>query len=129
MCFFKRKKKKLEENKATSSTLNEQEHETQQPPTTQVESNDECSKTKKTSTSKTVEEKSVSAKPEKTRKALYRVLYDKENRAWVIKKDGAKRTIASFATKEAALARVKELSTSKDINFVVHKKDGKFQKK
>ena len=56
-------------------------------------------------------------------------MYDKEARVWVIKKDGAKRTIASYVTKEEALGRVKELSASNDLNFIVHKKDGKFQKK
>ena len=57
------------------------------------------------------------------------MVYDKEARVWLIKKDGAKRTIASFKTKEEALNRVKELSETQDLNFVVHKKDGKFQKK
>ena len=57
------------------------------------------------------------------------MVYDKDARVWVIKKDGAKRNIASFPTKDEALARVKELSESQDLNFVVHKKDGKFQKK
>ncbi len=65
----------------------------------------------------------------KAKKALYRVVYDKEDRLWKITKDGAKRTIASFATKDEALKRVKELSESNELNFVVHKKDGKFQKK
>ena len=32
-------------------------------------------------------------------------------------------------TKEEALERVKQLSESQEIKFVVHKKDGKFQKK
>ena len=63
------------------------------------------------------------------RKSLYRVLYDKDARVWIIKKDCAKRKIASFVTKEEALTRVKELCSSQDLNFVVHKKDGKFQKK
>ena len=64
-----------------------------------------------------------------TKKSIYRVVYDKDARVWVNKKDGAKRNIASFPTKDEALARVKELSESQDLNFVVHKKDGKFQKK
>lgn len=66
---------------------------------------------------------------EKTKKALYRVTYDKEERKWVIKKDGAARIITSYATKAEAMDRVKELSKNQDINFVVKKKDGKFQKK
>lgn len=78
-------------------------------------------KTEKKSVNK--EEKKVGKKP------IYRVLYDKENRVWTIKKDGAKRVISSFVTKEEALNRVKELSMSNDMNFIVHKKDGKFQRK
>lgn len=60
---------------------------------------------------------------------IYRVVYDKTDRLWKIKKDGAKRVIATMPTKEEALSRVKELSEIKDVGFVVHKKDGKFQKK
>lgn len=63
------------------------------------------------------------------RKALYRVSFDKENKKWLITKDGAQRVIASFVTKAEAMDRVKELSKNQDLNFVVKKKDGKFQKK
>lgn len=66
---------------------------------------------------------------DKEKKAIYRVLYNKEDRTWQIKKDGAKRVISSFPTKDEALKRVKELSESNDLNYIVHKKDGKFQKK
>ncbi len=82
----------------------------------------------KKSTSKATTKETKSSE-EGTRKSIYRVVYDKEARVWLIKKDGAKRTIASFKTKEEALNRVKELSETQDLNFVVHKKDGKFQKK
>lgn len=77
---------------------------------------------------KKVEETKVEEEP-KTKKPIYRVIYDKEAKVWAIKKDGAKRTIATFSTKEEALNRVKSLSASKELNFIVHKKDGKFQKK
>lgn len=63
------------------------------------------------------------------RKAVYRVVYDKEDGLWKIKKDGAARVIDSRKTKEEALARVQELSENQDVKFVVHKKDGKMQKK
>lgn len=66
---------------------------------------------------------------DKGKKAIYRVLYNKEDRTWQIKKDGAKRVISSYPTKDEALKRVKELSESNDLNYIVHKKDGKFQKK
>lgn len=68
-------------------------------------------------------------KESQTKKSVYRVLYDKTDRLWKIKKDDAKRVICSYPTKEEALQRVKELCESMDLNFVVHKKDGKFQKK
>ncbi len=64
-----------------------------------------------------------------TKKGVYRVVYDRDDRLWKIKRDGAKRVIASMVTKDEALKRVKELSETKDVGFVVHKKDGKFQKK
>lgn len=66
---------------------------------------------------------------DKEKKGIYRVVYDSENRKWLIKKDGAQRIIDSKATKEEALNRVKLLSEKNEIGFVVHKKDGKFQKK
>lgn len=76
-----------------------------------------------------VVEKDKKGKTEKTKKAIYRVVFSKENNVWQIKKDGAKRVIDSKVTKEEALERVKQLSESQEMKFVVHKKDGKFQKK
>ncbi len=66
---------------------------------------------------------------EKEKKGLYRVVYDAETRKWLIKKDGAKRVIDSLNTKDEAMKRVKTLSENQDINFVLYKKNGKFQKK
>lgn len=66
---------------------------------------------------------------EKSKKGVYRVVFDKEDKLWKIKRDGAKRVIDSRKTKEEALMRVQELSESQDTKFVVYKKDGKFQKK
>lgn len=63
------------------------------------------------------------------KKSVYRVVFDKEDKLWKIKKDGAGRVIDSKKTKEEALARVQELSNTRDTKFVVYKKDGKFQKK
>ncbi len=67
-------------------------------------------------------------KEEKEKKSVYRVVYDHENRVWLIKKDGAKRVISSFLTKDEAIKRVKELCESQNMKVIVHKKDGKFQK-
>jgi len=63
------------------------------------------------------------------KKSVYRVVFDKEDKLWKIKKDGAGRVIDSRKTKEEALERVQELSGNRDTKFVVYKKDGKFQKK
>ena len=62
---------------------------------------------------------------EKSKKGVYRVVFDKEDKLWKIKRDGAKRVIDSRKTKEEALMRVQELSESQDTKFVVYKKDGK----
>lgn len=79
--------------------------------------------------SKNEKVKTPAQKEKSEKKAIYRVVYDKQDKRWLIKKDGAKRVIDSKCTKEEALARVQDLSESQDIKFVVHKKDGKFQKK
>ena len=114
MCFFKKKKK--EETKA-NKTEEKLEKNTVKKENTEVK---EDSK----------EEKGVEKEnSEKSKKGVYRVVFDKEDKLWKIKKDGAKRVIDSRKTKEEALARVQELSESQDIKFVVYKKDGKFQKK
>ena len=68
------------------------------------------------------------AEKEEVKKGSYRVIYSKENKIWLIKRDGAKRTIASYKTKEQALNRVSELSKNQNAKVIVHKKDGKFQK-
>ena len=86
-------------------------------------------KPKKTESKCTTEKEKAKALDKKEKKAIYRVVYDKTDKRWLIKKDGAKRIIDSKCTKEEALTRVQELSESQDIKFVVHKKDGKFQKK
>ncbi len=103
MCFFKKKKE-------TNVNKTEEKTEKQEQITNKVE-------------------KTESEHEEKNKKGVYRVVFDKEDRLWKIKKDGAKRVIDSRKTKEEALARVQELSESQDIKFVVYKKDGKFQKK
>ena len=69
-----------------------------------------------------------STETEEGKKGSYRVIYSKEDKVWLIKRDGAKRTIASFKTKEQALNRVSELCKNQNAKVIVHKKDGKFQK-
>ncbi len=81
---------------------------------------------------KSDEEGSENAKEQKDgskRKVTYRILYDKESKTWEIRKDNAKRVIRRVKTKKEALEIAQELSKNQDVNLVVHKKDGKFQKK
>lgn len=80
---------------------------------------------------KEIQKKEEEKKDVEEKKSLgkYVVVYDKIDRLWKIKRDGAKRVIDSKVTKEEALKRVKELSLNNDVGFVAKKKDGKFQKK
>ena len=71
---------------------------------------------------KEVEEKEVSL-------GKYVVVFDKEEKLWKIKRDNAKRVIASYATKKDAMTRVKTLCENNDAGVVVKKKNGQFQKK
>ena len=133
MWFFgkKKKEKKVETN---SQEVQEEkvsiEDEKQEKTETKTPSKSMQNKTKteKTNQSNAKEEKGEEVE-EKQKKAVYRVIFDKEDKLWKIKKDGAKRVIDSKKTKEEALERVQELSKSQDSSFVVYKKDGKFQKK
>ncbi len=125
--FGKKKKEKLEEKKIEKK---EEKVETTQKTSSSKNTNGKSTKNAPAKSKTEKESLAKSEQPKKTgKKPIYRVLYDKEARVWVIKKDGAKRTISSYVTKEEALNRVKELSASNDLNFIVHKKDGKFQKK
>ena len=149
MCFKKNKAEKQEKaEKRTKNTEKETpkavkkeltKNEVKQEESKKTETKKVVAKkaeTKKVETKKTETKKadtktadSAEVKAPKERKALYRVVYSKELKVWQIKKDGAKRVIDSKHTKEEALARVRELSENHDSNFVVQKKDGKFQKK
>ena len=68
-------------------------------------------------------------KEEKVTAGVYRLSYIEKDRLWVIKRDGAKRVIATFHTKEEALKRIKELSENQEVGFTVKKKNGRFQRK
>ena len=70
------------------------------------------------------------AEVEKTeKKAIYRVVYDKDNKEWLIKKDGATRIIRRVKTKAEALELATQFAENQDLSLSVQKKDGKFQKK
>lgn len=133
MWFFGKKKKEkkverkdqeIQEEKVSKEQVEQEKTETK----TSSKSMQNKVKTEKTCKSKAKDEKEEEVE-EKQKKAVYRVIFDKEDKLWKIKKDGAKRVIDSKKTKEEALERVQELSKSQDSSFVVYKKDGKFQKK
>lgn len=65
---------------------------------------------------------------QKRKTISYRILYDKETKTWEVRKDNAKRVIRRVKTKKEALEIAQELCQKQDLNLVVHKKDGKFQK-
>ena len=149
MWFFgkKKKEKKVEDNKKEESktVVNEKavdEPSKEEKTTKKVDKQETIKKEPIKKQDKTVKEKKPEIKEERTtddtvqnedddkqKKSVYRVIFDKEDKLWKIKKDGAKRVIDSKKTKEEALLRVQELSKSQDTKFVVYKKDGKFQKK
>ena len=63
------------------------------------------------------------------KKAVYRVIYDKDNKEWLVKKDGATRVIRRVRTKAEALELANQFTENQDLSLSVQKKDGKFQKK
>ena len=66
---------------------------------------------------------------EKEAKArVYHVSYAKNDSKWKIFLEKGT-AIYKFDTKEAALQRVKELSKNQERSYIVHKMDGKVQKK
>lgn len=144
MWFFKKKNKKVEE-KEVEEKNEEVKAEVKEEPEVNEEPKKASSKAKNSNTKTNKnEEKAVkkvatkkeektdtaeeSAEKEEDKKGSYRVIYSKEDKVWLIKRDGAKRTIASFKTKEQALTRVSELCKNQNAKVIVHKKDGKFQK-
>lgn len=149
MCFFKKRKKKKEEAARKAAELEAQKAEEAKASET-VETAEEVDTTEETDatteevtveevteTEEEAEEETAEIEEETTevvtkdedRRGVYRVVYDKEDKLWKIKRDGAKRVIETKQTKDEAVKRVMELSGNKEVGFVVHKKDGKFQKK
>lgn len=72
--------------------------------------------------------KKAEAKVEKDESVTYRVVYDKEQRNWIVRIDGGERASKRCATKEEAMKVAKDLAKKKDADLSVHKKNGKFQK-
>ena len=87
--------------------------------------------TKKSPTAKAQGERKMKEKkvePKKLDNETYRVVYDKEQRNWIVKIDGGQRASKRCATKAEALEVAKSLAKKKDADLSVHKKNGKFQK-
>lgn len=95
-------------------------------PTTNVEKRTSNKITKKTTNTNNTASKT---KEITVRPAKYRVMYNAEDKCWDIKRDGAKRVIRKVKTKVEALRIVDELAKNQNTSVVVHKKDGKFQKR
>ena len=60
---------------------------------------------------------------------IYRLVYDKEKKDWVIFRDKSEHASRRCKTKKEALEVLKTLSKNQEAGTVIHKKDGKFQKK
>lgn len=73
-------------------------------------------------------EEKIEEKKEKDINETYRVVYDKEQKNWIVRIDGGQRASRRCATKEEALKVAKDLAKKKDADLSVHKKNGKFQK-
>ena len=109
MCFFKKRKQRKEAERLAMEQAEKEKLEKEQSADNAPEENFEKA------------EKAGLEEIKKERKAVYRVVFDKDDSVWKIKKDGAKRTIASYKTKKEALDKVQSLSKNQEINFVVKK--------
>lgn len=83
---------------------------------------------KKVEPKKPEPKKAEPKKVEKPDNETYRVVYDKEQKNWIVRIDGGQRASKRCATKEEALKVAKDLAKKKDADLSVHKKNGKFQK-
>ena len=112
----KTKKEKVE----AAPVVNAQENEAEKPVEAETVEHD--------GEEKTVETKE-STQDEKKTNQKYMVTYDKEHEEWVVKKTGASRASKRCKTKKEAMEVAEILAESKDMNIIVKKKDGKFQKR
>lgn len=131
MWFFKKKKKEEMKEDVKEEKVEEKESAVVEDKSAVETKKSEKNKLQKSDAKNTLKnEKEDNVKgEEETKLGAYRVLYGKEEKLWLIKRDGAKRTIASYKTKEQALLRVSDLCKNQNAKVIVHKKDGKFQKK
>ncbi len=127
MWLFGKKKKEEKTAKVEKTNAVKEENEVAEPVKKEVKKS--TKKVEEPKVKKEVENAEQEKPEKKEKKSIYRVIYNKEDRTWQIKKDGAKRVITSYSTKEEALTRVKELCASQNLKVIIHKKDGKFQKK
>lgn len=130
MWFFKKKKKEEMKEDVKEEKVEEKESAVVEDKSAVETKKSEKNKAQNNLKSTPKNEKEDKTKEEEeTKLGAYRVLYSKEEKLWLIKRDGAKRTIASYKTKEQALLRVSDLCKNQNAKVIVHKKDGKFQKK
>ena len=113
-----------EQSKEQKEKVKKQKPEKQSKMTEGKEEKEQMKKEEK-NPAKKAEQKKVEEKKESER---YRVVFDKEQKNWVVKIDGGERASRRCATKEEALKVAKDLAKKKDADLSVHKKNGKFQK-
>ena len=75
------------------------------------------------------EETEASSKAVKKTAIIYHVIYDKDLKEWLVRKNNGKRASKKAKTKEEAIIIAKQLCENNNATLRVHKKDGKFQKK
>lgn len=79
---------------------------------------------------KTAAKKDTDKKDASKGKVWHVTLRDGKPRVWVVKAEGATRAYKTFNTKAEAEECVRKLKANNDdATVVIHKKDGKFQKK
>lgn len=117
----------VEKSKKEDATPKKEKTE-EKPKTENVKAKEE--KVTATKENKKADEKAKEEKVEEKmeRKQKYMVIYDKENKDWVVKKTDSSRASKRCKTKAEALEVATRLSESQDLSLTVKKKDGKFQK-
>lgn len=123
------KKDEKEETGSKTAESNKLEKEEIKPTESKVEKKNEKAETKE-KVEPTEDEKKEEKMTKETAKSdeTYRVVYDKEEKNWIVRIDGGKRASRRCATKAEALEVAKDLAKKKNADLSVHKKNGKFQK-
>lgn len=126
MALFGKKKEEKTEKKEVKKTPAKTEKKSAAKPAKKTKAKVSTKAPAKKSNTSTKKDEVVVAKASET-KAIYHIMFNAETKVWSIKKDKAKRIIASYKTKDEAVARAKKLADSNDVTIMIYKKDGKVQ--